>query len=702
MKAIKNIVSILFLVSTTLIFGQLDLSFKAEKLSEAINSEYSECAAVFAPNGERVYFLRINHPDNRFGKKGSQDIWVSEYKNGTWQTATRLPDEVNLGRYNSIFGITPVGDLLISGVYDKRGGFVKRGMSKVVVNASINTYSTPEPVKMKRYARKSKGEIASATIDASGARMFLSFSKRSNSRRNNLYVSELIKTKWSKPRKLKKVNTPFNSEESPFINFDASEIYFSSNKGNEKDNFDIYTSQIADINEYTDWSEPVKVAGDISGSGYDGFFSIDRRGEYAYFTSQRNGDKTSDIYRVQIKDIRDQVLVRGFVLNSDTRQILEYNTPFALEVYTKGTIGQSKKVEIRNFKMIKDSSYFEFEIPFGLEYELKAIVDNYEIYPVVMDFSKIGSYQVVKQNAKAKPVPILTLSGKIEFSDPKNANYDSTKIYANGELVNNAKINNDGTYSLELPSGKLYKIEARRASFVTFPKEVDVTKSLSKVSRSIDLKLEAIPDVYSYLIAQVKSKKDSSFIDKSIYQVYVNGFVAPEEMITKNTEGFELKLEMGRTYFIMVKSSNYIEAHDSLDFRKAKIKEKIKSEFLLTPIEVGATVQIKNIYFDLGKATLKSESFIELTRLVELLTEHDHLSIEIGGHTDSKGNAFLNQKLSAERAQSVKDYLINEGKISSDRLESKGYGFSKPVSDNDTEENRAKNRRVEFTILSND
>jgi outer membrane protein OmpA-like peptidoglycan-associated protein/Tol biopolymer transport system component len=700
MRNLKYIFSLLFIGIGLALNAQVDLSFKAQKLGSEINSGNGECAPVLSPDGSKMYFVRVNHPDNRYGTNDSQDIWVSQFTNGKWQEAVRLPNEVNLSRYNAIYGVMENGDLIINGIYDKKGKFVKRGISTVSFDGT--NYGAPQKMKIKKYSQMSSGKVTNLSIDPSGTKMFISFSKKNKSKTNNIYLSIKKGDKWSKPKKIKDINSKA-SDETPFLSQDGAYLYFSSNRGNEKDNFDMYVSQTADINEFKNWSEPTKLEGDYSKGGYDAFLVIDKRGEYAYFASQRDGSNGSDIYQIQLKDVRDYVLVKGFVVNTESKKLLDTNEVFQIQVQTAGTTGQPKNVDIQNLRIVKDSVFFEYQLPFGTEYNMIAKVQDYEEVPVKIDLKEVTKYKEVKQNAMAKAVPIMSLTGKLGFENGDGTeNFDSVKIFVDGEPYDKAVINPDGTYSLELPTGKKYHIEAKKKGHISYPVDIDVTQNKTRVSKTADLKMEHLPETFCFLDSRVLSKKDSSKLDPSNYHVFVNGKEAPSEICTKTVDGFTLQLEMGKKHFIMVKSPVFIEAHDSLDFRKTRAKEHKKADFYLTPIEIGATVQIKHIYFDLGKATLKPESNAELDRLVELLKEHDHLVIEIGGHTDNKGNSYLNQKLSGERALAVKNYLINVGKISEKRLQSKGYGYSKPVSPNDTEANRAKNRRVEFIILSND
>ncbi|MFN6038714.1 MAG: OmpA family protein, partial [Bacteroidota bacterium] len=119
----------------------------------------------------------------------------------------------------------------------------------------------------------------------------------------------------------------------------------------------------------------------------------------------------------------------------------------------------------------------------------------------------------------------------------------------------------------------------------------------------------------------------------------------------------------------------------------------------LTPVEVGTTIRLNNIFFDNNKSTLKSASFLELDQLYKFLNTNPNVSIEIMGHTDDVGSDDYNLKLSQGRSESVMSYLVEKG-ISANRLTAKVYGESKPIDKNESEEGRSKNRRVEFSILS--
>lgn len=116
-------------------------------------------------------------------------------------------------------------------------------------------------------------------------------------------------------------------------------------------------------------------------------------------------------------------------------------------------------------------------------------------------------------------------------------------------------------------------------------------------------------------------------------------------------------------------------------------------------VSIGESFILKNIFFEFDKADLLPESFPELDKLVDLMKKFPGMTVEIAGHTDFMGSVDYNNRLSANRAKSVVNYLVQQG-IEQNRLTWKGYGKSKPIADNTTEEGRQINRRVEFTVLT--
>jgi outer membrane protein OmpA-like peptidoglycan-associated protein/tetratricopeptide (TPR) repeat protein len=164
------------------------------------------------------------------------------------------------------------------------------------------------------------------------------------------------------------------------------------------------------------------------------------------------------------------------------------------------------------------------------------------------------------------------------------------------------------------------------------------------------------------------------------------------------TGEFLLVLPTEREYALNVSTDGYLfySDHFSLTGSNTKISPFIRN-VALKPIRIGESVILKNIFFDTDQFTLKPESVAELDRLVTLLLKNPGLTIEISGHTDNVGGEQHNLTLSTNRANAVYQYLTGHG-VPAARLSFKGYGLSKPVDTNATEQGRANNRRTEFKV----
>lgn len=160
---------------------------------------------------------------------------------------------------------------------------------------------------------------------------------------------------------------------------------------------------------------------------------------------------------------------------------------------------------------------------------------------------------------------------------------------------------------------------------------------------------------------------------------------------------FIVSIPAGNDYALNVSKEGYLFHSENFSLTQSSEDEPYLKNVKLNIIRVNEEVVLRNIFFETGSAELKPESYVELDKLVELLTQNPKIKIEIAGHTDNVGAKDANMKLSDQRAKSVSNYLESKGILSS-RLTNKGYGDTKPVDDNNTVEGRANNRRTEFKI----
>ncbi len=208
------------------------------------------------------------------------------------------------------------------------------------------------------------------------------------------------------------------------------------------------------------------------------------------------------------------------------------------------------------------------------------------------------------------------------------------------------------------------------------------------------------PDPVALISGKVIDQTTGKPIEaRIVYQTLPDGAEAGEATSDPITGEYKIVLPYGQKYSMRAIAKDFIAEGDNVDLTQTKGFQEIKGkELKLVPIEVGRTVRLNNIFFDTGKSELRPESGPELDRLVTTLNESPKIVIEVRGHTDNTGSNEINAKLSQDRADAVREYFISKG-IEPDRVGSKGFGESKPVSTNDTDEGRQQNRRVEFLIV---
>ena len=174
---------------------------------------------------------------------------------------------------------------------------------------------------------------------------------------------------------------------------------------------------------------------------------------------------------------------------------------------------------------------------------------------------------------------------------------------------------------------------------------------------------------------------------------------------TKTNEVFsKISDKEGKCFFVLIKGEEYLIKYKNfgkeIEYQKVQIPDvaRLKELKVLVKFQPATAYTLDNVLFETGKASLKNSSFKAIDELVEAMNAKKTMEIEIAGHTDNVGDKEANLKLSQERAEAVRSYLIKKG-ISSERITAKGYGDTKPVADNSTEAGRQQNRRTEVKII---
>ena len=215
---------------------------------------------------------------------------------------------------------------------------------------------------------------------------------------------------------------------------------------------------------------------------------------------------------------------------------------------------------------------------------------------------------------------------------------------------------------------------------------------------SFELPENRKPQQITYLKAIIKNAKTKQLIQANYSVVDLDTKNEIKQGHSNQSMVF-IALDLNKNNALQIQKEGYLFYSQNIHFKEYTTSSKpFELDVFLEPIATNSTLVLNNVFYDFDKSNLKTESFIELDKLVDLLYKNPSLKIEIGGYTDDKGDEKYNQILSQKRAETVLDYLVQKG-IDKMRLNAKGYGESKPIAPNDTEENKAKNRRTEVKVL---
>ena len=211
------------------------------------------------------------------------------------------------------------------------------------------------------------------------------------------------------------------------------------------------------------------------------------------------------------------------------------------------------------------------------------------------------------------------------------------------------------------------------------PKEMPVAVAINGVTRDAKTKEPIVATITYRLISGAEASGDEP---------------ADSVRSASPTGKYKVSIDRRGVYAVTASAKGYFSQSDTLATNRVDVVR----DFDLVPIEAGAKITLKNIYFNASKYDLKAESFPELDRLVTVMRANPTMQIRLEGHTDTVGEFDANVELSRNRVNAVKRYLVDKG-ISTGRIETVGYGPSRPINTNKSLKERPENRRVEMVIV---
>lgn len=391
-----------------------------ERLSDEVNSRYVESKPLISPDGTKLFFARKNAPTNIGGKKDIQDIYVSTLANNEWTYAYNIGRPLNDEFPNGICSITPDGNtaLLINAYTDD--GKIEDGVS--IARRTTTGWSFPKKQEILDYYNNS--EFQDYCLSNSG-KILISAVQRNNSKGGlDLYVSFMTgDNSWTVPKNLGYVINTNQIEFSPFLASDNKTLYFASEGHRGFGESDIFYSRRLD-DTWTRWSVPENIGKSVNTAGWDAYYTLSAKGDYAYFIStskmvgkSESSPKDDDIYRISIaKESRPDpvVLVKGTVLNSKT------NMPVEATIYYQ-SLPDNHEEGIATSDPI--NGRYAIVLPMGLQYGFRAEAEGYIAVSQYEDFTSISAYREITQDLLLTPLSTgeIVLLNNIFFVQGKAA-----------------------------------------------------------------------------------------------------------------------------------------------------------------------------------------------------------------------------------------------------------------------------------------
>lgn len=460
----------------------------------------------------------------------------------------------------------------------------------------------------------------------------------------DLFYSVKTAEGWSMPCNLGGAINTSNWESQATLAADGRTLMFSSNREGGQGSYDLYVTQLSD----NGWSKPVNLGPAINTSNGDIGPCLAADGKTLYFNSYGHGGfGGSDI----------------FVSRRLDDSYTKWSTPVNLGKYINS---------------IEDDKYLSLPSSGIRAYTVKdngpENIGGSDIYQFIMPYSM-------------RPQPVFNIYGTVK--DEADSAVAAIIRYSDFETgVEVAKVMSsrmDGYYRISLPGFKKYQVIIDMKGYLYYTDILDLTNPDQFLTKQY---------IQDKLIKEIDNIKKS----KERFDGYG---IELQKLIDSNSDSiavaFNRYQDIAKNYkneSYNLESSVYRAKYDWLS--EENTQRDIRRDYKLQTIKVGAKFELKNIFFDLGKASLRDESKKELDKLYDIMKRSD-IIIELGGFTDNVGSDDANMVLSQERVNSVKTYLVNKG-TPDNRIAAVGYGEQFPVASNETEEGRQKNRRVEVKI----
>ncbi len=508
------------------------------------------------------------------------------------------------------------------------------------------------------------------------------FTRNDNSRKSkvlNLKIYKVTNTNglsWSAANEL-----PINGEDfstcHPTVSEDGSTMYFASDRPGGYGGMDIYKVTFADGS----WGAPQNVGPSINTAGNEIFPFLTSEGDLAFSSNGHPGMGGLDVF----------VARQSNPANNNWGRMVNAGKPF---------------------NSMKDDFGFYMDKENTTGYMSSGRVgeqSNDDIYEWKSD-TKVDFFPALSKEQ------VFCLVDKKTGAPIRNAQIDVKQSEKGNNTETEIKTDNKGQFALTVWPTTSLTLAMSKDGFVDGNKNINFNNMKDENSSCINVELKK-EDVLSIIGTVVNKDNNDAKVRNASITIF-NKCTKEETVFTSNNRGeFKMDLPCNCDYRIVGEKDTFIKHSKNfkgkcnekneivLSLRKPKkvVKPTPPPTFNNTALVTGNTIALDNINYDYNKSSIRPDAEVELRKVITLMNQYPQLTIELGSHTDARGSSEYNQKLSASRAESARQYLITKG-VPADRITSRGYGESNLInhcSGNTTctDEEHEINRRTEIKVI---
>jgi outer membrane protein OmpA-like peptidoglycan-associated protein/tetratricopeptide (TPR) repeat protein len=638
--------------------------------ADILNTEYSEYRPKVNAEETFLYFTsRRKGESGLLDESGKyfEDIYYSVKQKGEWTKPIRMSDSINTDSHDACLYLSPDGQMMY--VYQFEEG-ADAGGSIYESRLVGKEWTKPEKLIADINSRYWETD---ASLNTSGNTIFFTSDRPGGNGEDNrdIWMMKKLPTgDWAKIQPLPtSINTPFD-EESPYLHPDGKTLYFSSKGHNSMGGYDVFSTELL---EDGTWGEVNNLGYPVNTTGDDVFYFPSVDGKRAYFSSYREGGKgEQDMY----------------VLTYDPGSPVQGNAP-ALAIYKgvskyqDGSVIKDLLIRIVDvntgethgeYRSNEETGKFLFVLEAGKTYEI-----NYESNDdVVIEVIRVDENGVV-----TKIKEVTEIDGVLVVRDVAE---DAILDFAIADTSEETNLGTeDATVEANATSEDVAETNSATEDAIA---EANATSEDVAETNSGTEDATAEANATSEDVAETNSATEDATAEAN---------ATSEDVAETNSGTEDATAEANAT------SEDVAETNSSTTDGTAESDAALTQTEVNNTLNTGEALAINSVLFVYEQVKLIQESQPELNKIVSYMNEYKDAKLVINGHTDSRGEASYNYWLSSARANKIRNYLRKAG-ISYSRMETHGYGESKPIADNqnsdgsDNPAGRQKNRRVEFIV----